>query len=245
MAFCKQCGKQLKGNESFCTNCGAPINNQQPAQAQYQQPAQPYGQPNQSQYQQPDQPYGQPNQAQYQQPAQPYGQPNQAQYQQPDQPYGQPNQGQYQQPAQPYGQPNQGQYQQNYQLQQYYAGDADIQQNKNIAWLSYMGILFLIPMLARKYSDFCQYHVKQGATLFCLYLVYTIANRIFLAIVGAILPGSVYSLFSFLFSLIGLAFFVVAILGIVNAAGGRKKPLPIVGEIDLIAKLLDKYYQKQ
>ena len=244
MAFCKYCGKELSGRESFCTNCGGPVNKQQPAQTgsqpaqgQYQQPNQPYGQPNQGQYQQPNQPYGQPNQGQYQQP----GQPGQGQYQQPNQPYGQ---GQYQQPYQPYGQPNQGQYQQNYQPQQYYSGDADIQQNKNIAWLSYMGILFLIPMLARKYSDFCQYHVKQGATLFCLYLVYTIANRIFLVIVDAILPVSVYSLFSWLFSLIGLAFFVVAILGIVNAAGGRKKPLPIVGEIDLIAKLLDKYYQK-
>ena len=217
MAFCNQCGKQLKGNESFCTNCGAPLNNQQP------------------------------NQGQYQQPNQPYGQPNQGQYQQPNQPYGQPNQGQYQQPYPPYGQPNQGQYQQNYQAQQpYYTGDPDIQQNKNIAWLSYLGILFLIPMLAKKDSEFCRYHVKQGVTLFCIRILFTIASRIFLAIVDAILPGVIYAMFSALFTIVGIGFFVVAILGIVNAAGGKKQPLPILGEVDIIAKLLDKiYYKKQ
>ncbi len=86
----------------------------QPAQPQYQQPAQNYQQP---QYQQPAQTYQQPQQ-QYQQPTQNYQQPQQ-QYQQPAQNYQQPQQ-QYQQPAQNYQQPQQ-QYQQpaqNYQQPQ-------------------------------------------------------------------------------------------------------------------------------
>lgn len=42
----------------------------------------------------------------------------------------------------------------------------DIDENKVMACLSYVGILFLIPMLAKKDSRFCQEHAKQGIVMF-------------------------------------------------------------------------------
>ena len=42
----------------------------------------------------------------------------------------------------------------------------DVQQNRIFALLSYFGILLLIPMLARRESAFCRYHLNQGLVLF-------------------------------------------------------------------------------
>lgn len=38
----------------------------------------------------------------------------------------------------------------------------DVEENKIFAALSYLGILFLIPLLAKKESPFAQAHAKQG-----------------------------------------------------------------------------------
>jgi uncharacterized membrane protein len=50
----------------------------------------------------------------------------------------------------------------------------DIDENKVIACLSYIGILFLIPMLAKKDSHFCQQHAKQGIVMFIATLLVAI-----------------------------------------------------------------------
>ena len=46
--------------------------------------------------------------------------------------------------------------------------DPDIEKNKTIAALSYIWILFLIPLLSKKNSKFSQFHAKQGLILFLL-----------------------------------------------------------------------------
>lgn len=50
----------------------------------------------------------------------------------------------------------------------------DIDENKVMACLSYVGILFLIPMLAKKESRFCQEHAKQGIVMFIAALLIAI-----------------------------------------------------------------------
>ena len=129
--------------------------------------------------------------------------------------------------------------------------DQDVQQNRGLAWLSYCGPLFLIPMFVKKDSPYCQYHVKQGATWCALYIAYAITKYILLAIIGAIFPApwyslghsTVYNIFSLLFSAGTIFLCVLAIIGIVNAATGKKKELPVIGKIPWIANLLDKFYQ--
>ena len=183
------------------------------------------------------------------------------------------------QAAQPVEQqaPQQNNYQQNYQqapqqnyqqapqqgyAQPYITPDLDVQQSRGIAWLSYMGLLFLIPMFVRRQSDYTRFHVKQGVTLFAVELAYGVTYSILMAIINAIFPGhytysylyylpsyyvhsSVYNVFSFLLGLGYIFFLVVAIIGIVNAATGKRKELPLIGKIPWLATLLDKTVYKQ
>ena len=136
-------------------------------------------------------------------------------------------------------------------------GDADVQANRGIAWLSYCGLLLLVPLFARKNSEYCKFHVKQGATLLAVEIAYSILQAIMMAIINAIFPGELkYSLitgyyyansaatnkFSILFSC-GFVFLgVLAIIGLVNAATGKKNKLLLVGQIPWVEMLMDKIY---
>ena len=57
--------------------------------------------------------------------------------------------------------------------------------------------------------------------------------------------SDVYNVFSVLLGLGGIFFFVLAIIGIVNAATGKRKELPLIGKIPWIATLLDNTVYKQ
>lgn len=94
--------------------------------------------------------------------------------------------------------------------------DEDIQANKGMAVLSYIGILFLIPMLARKDSEFCRFHVNQGLILFIIEVIINIATM-FISAVG----------------ILGIVTFIFMILGIINCVKGEVKPLPLIGGIKL------------
>ncbi len=95
-------------------------------------------------------------------------------------------------------------------------GSKDVSDNKAIAAIGYLGILFLIPLLAKKDSDFAQYHAKQGMILFIFEIVLWIVAMI--PILGWIL------------AFIGWIFaFICFIMGLVNALNGVKKPLPLIG----------------
>jgi Predicted membrane protein len=103
---------------------------------------------------------------------------------------------------------------------------ADIEQNKAMALLSYLGILFIIPLLAAPNSKFARFHANQGLVLFIA--------EIAISIVSGILTGILWFLGSLIASLCGLIIFIFAILGIVNAVGGKAKELPLIGGIKLI-----------
>ena len=81
---------------------------------------------------------------------------------------------------------------------------------KGLAWLSYVGLLFLIPLFARKDSEYCKFHVKEGATLFAVDLAYLIVKSILLLIIdlptrtyyyGFYIHSGLYHVFNILFSL--------------------------------------------
>lgn len=113
----------------------------------------------------------------------------------------------------------------------------DINNNKGMAVLSYIGILVLIPLFAAKQSKFARFHASQGLTLFVINIAYTIATIIIKSILSSFLTWSmlgVYSVVSMLFSLIYLGFLAFSIIGIVNAAKGTIAPLPLIGKIDIL-----------
>lgn len=105
----------------------------------------------------------------------------------------------------------------------------DINDNKGMSVLAYIGILFLIPLLACPNSRFARYHTNQGLVLFLLEVAIGVVTGIFgiIPIAGLIIGG--------LISAVGGIFtLVLMILGIINAAQGQAKELPLIGKITLL-----------
>lgn len=98
---------------------------------------------------------------------------------------------------------------------------SDVSNNKGMGMLAY--ILFFVPLLAAKESRFAMYHANQGLVLFLALVVVNIVSSL-IPIIGWLLIGPLGN----------LALFILAIMGIMNAAKGLCKPLPIIGGLRLL-----------
>ncbi|MFA5127733.1 MAG: DUF4870 domain-containing protein [Patescibacteria group bacterium] len=102
--------------------------------------------------------------------------------------------------------------------------------NTGMAIVAY--ILFFIPLLTDAKKDpFVRFHVKQGFLIFAVSAI--------LWIIRAMIPWYYILTWSWLFSLLGLATLVFAIIGIINAANGKKEKLPFIGDFADKFKFLD------
>lgn len=86
----------------------------------------------------------------------------------------------------------------------------DVEENKILTILSYLGILCLVPLLAKKDSKFAQFHAKQG-------LVIAI--------------GELLVWFPFFGWVLGIILFVFSIMGIINVLSGKMEKLPVIGDL--------------
>ena len=105
----------------------------------------------------------------------------------------------------------------------------DINNNKGMSVLAYIGFLFLVPLLACPNSKFARYHTNQGLVLFLLEFALGVVTGILgiIPIAGLIIGG--------LLSAVGGIFtLVLMIMGIINAAQGQAKELPLIGKITLL-----------
>jgi uncharacterized membrane protein len=109
---------------------------------------------------------------------------------------------------------------------------ADVDKNKVFAVLAYLGILFLVPLLAAKDSRFARYHTNQGVVLFLTFIVAYIAVGI-LTFILAFIPFLRW-VGCMLWWPVPLGAFALMVLGIINAAKGECKPLPVIGQFKLI-----------
>ncbi len=100
--------------------------------------------------------------------------------------------------------------------------------------LSYVGILFLIGLIAAPQNNKVKFHVNQGCVLFIAEIVLGIA----VGILGAILNFLPYSLDTLLSGLMSFAVYggslALAVMGIINASKGEEKQLPIIGKFTII-----------
>lgn len=114
----------------------------------------------------------------------------------------------------------------------------DAEDNKMMGVLAY--ILFFIPLIAGpKDSKFVKYHTNQGLVLFIATIAWVIIKRILSAILVAIffrIPfvWGLISIILWVLSLVTYVFAALAIIGIINAANGTKKPLPVIGGIEIL-----------
>ena len=102
--------------------------------------------------------------------------------------------------------------------------------SKVLAALSYLGILILAPAIAGKNASnpkFVRLHLKQGIVLLIATFVY---NMIYRIITGFCDDGTLLFV-SVVGSIGSIALCVIQIIGIINAAKGRYKELPIIGSL--------------
>ena len=96
------------------------------------------------------------------------------------------------------------------------AGD-DIEKAKGTAWLSYLGLLWLIPMLTLKDNAFAKWHVKQGIALD----IVSVGLAIVMSILSFILIGFIIGPIGFLLILI------FRIMGLIKAVQGQYWKCPL------------------
>ena len=113
---------------------------------------------------------------------------------------------------------------------------ADVEKNKILSLLSYISLLFLIPMFCAKDSKFARFHVNQGIVLFICELIVGLVGWVLGLILGIIpFVGVVLgTLLAVVTWVVELVFLALAILGIVNAVQGKAKELPLLGGIRVI-----------
>ena len=100
----------------------------------------------------------------------------------------------------------------------------DINATKSLAWLSYLWVLFLIPMLVNTNSPYTKFHVNQGIVLLILTIIANVVCVVlnFIPAIGTLIAG-----------LVQLSLVALIVVGIINVAQGKAKRLPIIGNIEL------------
>lgn len=109
--------------------------------------------------------------------------------------------------------------------------EEDVNANKVYGILSYIGFLFIIPLLAAKDSRFAKFHANQGLVAFLTEMIINAASGAVCAFLSAIHLGAVAAMVGPLISLISLA---ISVIGIVYAAQGKAKELPVIGKFHIL-----------
>lgn len=106
--------------------------------------------------------------------------------------------------------------------------EQDCRSNRVMGVLAYLGVLTFIPVLAGdKTSEYVKRHCNQGLVLFILSVIMDVIDEIadHIILLGGIVEIGV--------SVIELVIFILAVMGIISACKGTRKPLPLVGQITI------------
>lgn len=109
---------------------------------------------------------------------------------------------------------------------------ADIENNKVMALLAYIGPLVLITIFAAKDSRYARFHANQGLVLCIAEIAYSIIYSILSVIILAI-SWKLFFITGIL-GLVSIAFLVLAVIGIINVLNGKAKELPVVGKYKIL-----------
>jgi len=97
--------------------------------------------------------------------------------------------------------------------------ESSISEDKLWAILSYIFILWIFPLwVIKPRNEYAVYHAKQGLVLFIASVIISFVSAI--PVLGWII-GPIAS----------IILFVLWIIGIVNAATDKKKPVPLIGQL--------------
>ena len=97
---------------------------------------------------------------------------------------------------------------------------ADVENYKIISLFAYLGILFIVPLLAGKDSKYARFHTNQGIILFIFSVILAFLAR--------------FPHVGWIFSLAEVVTVIFAILGIINAVTGKTRELPLIGKFRIL-----------
>ena len=117
---------------------------------------------------------------------------------------------------------------------------ADVQANKFISLLSYLGILVLVPIFVAKDSKFAKFHANQGLVL----IISIVALEMINIIIGVIFGLTIYKIpvagtilnviISLAFLILILLLFVLIVCGIVTALQGKAIKFPFFDKLTIL-----------
>ena len=89
---------------------------------------------------------------------------------------------------------------------------------KNVGMAIVAYFIFFVPLLTDSKDDpFVKFHVKQGLVLFLGWVAVSFISQI--------------TFIAFFAGILNLAILVLLVIGVMNAAGSKKTPLPLVGHL--------------
>jgi uncharacterized membrane protein len=103
-----------------------------------------------------------------------------------------------------------------------------VQEDKTVAILSYctlVGYIIAIVMHGNNKTRLGTYHLRQATGLVCFGVGYWIINIILMMIPFL---GFIFAILS---PFVGLGMLILVIMGLVNAANGVEKPVPLIGQL--------------
>jgi uncharacterized membrane protein len=97
---------------------------------------------------------------------------------------------------------------------------SDVEKNKTMAILAYF--IFFLPLLTAKDSKFARFHANQSLIL------------VIISVAANILAGVIPVVGGIIAAVAGIGVLVLWIMGIISAANGETKPLPVIGTYKLL-----------
>jgi uncharacterized membrane protein/ribosomal protein L32 len=123
----------------------------------------------------------------------------------------------------------------------------DIKDNKIFALLSYIGPLFLVPVLAAPKSKYARFHANQGLVLFLAEIIIALPLRALDWVNGFIfgnfplfngwlsfVPAVIGAAISLVGLVVGMLALVLAVIGVINAFQGKANELPFIGKMRIL-----------
>ncbi len=104
----------------------------------------------------------------------------------------------------------------------------DAERNKVYGMIAYLPLLFVVGLLAAPQSRFARFHANQGMVLTIAIVGVELAGRVlgWLPVVGWYLWRAT--------QVLGIGCVVLIVIGMINAARGENKRLPVIGGHDLL-----------
>ncbi len=115
----------------------------------------------------------------------------------------------------------------------------DIDENCNLALISYIPFLFFVPMIVKPCSGYVRYHGIQGLTLFIISVVLEFFDILLSAIFTCALNDMPAVICTIIVTVvINLSILLFISTGIANAVKGEARELPIIGKYKLLKQYI-------